>query len=71
MCAVALSIRPLRIREINEIILPAIRGVDEEQPVTVDADFTGIAHFTGLVKSRFPVKCKLVVLRERQVVQLG
>ena len=70
MGAVALSFRPLWIRQINEIILPAIRGVDEKQPVTVDADFTGIAHFTGLVKSLFPVKCKLVVLWERQPVQL-
>ena len=32
--AVTLSLWPLWIRKINEIILPAIRRVNEEQPVT-------------------------------------
>jgi hypothetical protein len=46
MGAVALTIRPLWIRQINEIVLPAIRGMDEEQPVTVDAYYGNVRLFS-------------------------
>lgn len=50
MGAIALTVRPLWIRQINEIVLPAVSRVDEEQPVAVDADYGNVS---PLILARF------------------